>query len=344
MPIGPSHGARGGGFSRGSDGGRSRRSSGGGSSFLGEVVGHVLGAAILTAGARRRRRHFEHRYGYNPSDDDLNAMPRRRTPTFLLVIAIVVALISGFTMMLRNGAARNVDILNGKISDMKADWVEYRELIDTANLNQDDNYYLTTAEFSLMKYSSYPDNPSTPASYYDFKLNDTSYYFVVYKYVDHNLIQHTATTYSQYPPSKIQSMSGEIQIAYFDDGSDHYSINLDLAEKVEDCAEYKYHFATKIIAEESAKKFLTAFIVELLIVALFVTLYVLKLRKHNKLVAQDEELLFKKQQAETEKAEAEADAAQYAAQRHNRFCQYCGGQLDADSNTCSSCGAKFSQE
>ena len=52
----------------------------------------------------------------------------------------------------------------------------------------------------------------------------------------------------------------------------------------------------------------------------------------------------KKQQAEVDKAEAEADAAQFAAQRHNRFCQYCGGQLDAESNICTSCGAKFSQE
>ena len=343
MPIGPSHGARGGGFSSGSDGGRSRRSSGG-SSFLGEVVGHVLGAAILTAGARRRRRHFEHRYGYNPSDNEINSMPRRRTPTYLLFFAIFIAIISAFTMMIRNGAVQRLTTVEGKISDMQSDWTEYRELIDKAKLNLDDNYYIIEAQFSPVKYSYYSDNPSMPAAYYDFKLNDTSYYFVVYSYTDHNHITHKGATYSQFPASKIQTMNGRVQIAYFDDGSDHYSINLDLPEKVEDCAEYKYQLASKILAKESANKFLIAFIVEILIVALFVTLYILKLRKHNKLVAQDEELLFKKQQAETERAEAEADAAQYAAQRHNRFCQYCGGQLDADSNTCSSCGAKFSQE
>ena len=86
------------------------------------------------------------------------------------------------------------------------------------------------------------------------------------------------------------------------------------------------------------------FIVELVVIALFVVLYILKLKKYRKLINQDEELILKKQQAEVDKAEAEADAAQNAAQRHNRFCQYCGGQLDADSNTCTSCGAKFSQE
>ena len=68
------------------------------------------------------------------------------------------------------------------------------------------------------------------------------------------------------------------------------------------------------------------------------------MKKHHKLVAQDEELLLKKQQAEVEKAEAEADAAQSIAANHNRFCQYCGGQLDANSHTCTSCGAKFTQD
>lgn len=344
MPIGPSHGARGGGgFSRGSDGGRSRGSSSGGS-FLGSVVGHVLGAAILTAGARRRRRRFEQRYGYNPSDDDYNSMPSRRAPTFLLVIAIIVAVISAFTMTLRNGTLNQIKTLKETTAIIKTDMTEYKELIDKANLNlADDEYYKTTATFRQIKFSSYSDNPTTPAYYLDFTQNGVQYYFIVYEYEDHLGETYIGTTYTQFSSNQIQSMDGEIEIAYCAKANgDHYSINLNY--NFENCAEYKYYLSKIEAYEASAKSSLTTFLVELAIVALFVVLYIFKLKKYKKLIAQDEELLLKKQQAEVDKAEAEADTAQFVAQRHNRFCQYCGGQLNADSNTCTSCGAKFSQE
>ena len=346
MPIGPSHGSRGGGgFSRGSDGGRSRGSSSGGS-FLGSVVGHVLGAAILTAGARRRRRRFEQRYGYNPSDDDYNSMPSRRAPTFLLVIAIIVAVISAFTMTLRNGSLKTQESYESNITQMTEDWLEYKELIENATPEGTNGFYKTTAEFSTTKRDYYTSNPTIKGAYFDFNLNGTAYYFIVYEFqapTGHNGAMETkrGTTYSQFSASQVDGWNGQIAYKITDSG-EVYSINLNY--NLETCAEYKYNLAMATAAKESAKAFLRTFFIELAIVALFVVLYIFKLKKYKKLVAQDEELLLKKQQAEVDKAEAEADTAQFVAQRHNRFCQYCGGQLDADSNTCTSCGAKFSQE
>lgn len=341
MPIGPSHGARGGGFSSGSDSGRSRGgSSRGGGSFLGSVVGHVLGAAILTSGARRRRRRFESRHGYTPSDEEYNSMPRRKAPTIFLILAIITAVIAAFTMVFRNTAVSNAKNYTNRVEIMKSDWLEYKDLIDKAKEGGHEGYYTTTAYFSTNKYSSYSANPTKPGAYLDFTENGIQYYFIVYTY-EVNGEDYKGSTYTQFSASQINGWNGEIAYRVTDSG-EVYSINLNY--NLETCAEYKYYNKLITSYNDTAKNHLIAFIVELLIIALFVFLYVIKLKKHKKLVAQDEELLLKKQQAETEKAEAEADAAQSIAQRHNRFCQYCGGQLDADSNTCASCGAKFSQE
>ncbi len=340
MPIGPSHGARGGGFSGGSNN-RSRGSSNDRGSGLGSFVGGMLGAAFLTAGARRRRRRYEERYGYNSPNDEYNSTPRRKAPTLFLVLAIITAVISAFTMTLRNGFVNSKQKYENTMAVMSQDAIEYNNLIEKAEAGTT-NYYTTTAEFANRKFETYSDNPSSSGYYLDFILNGVSYYFIVYEYVDHTGATYKGTTYSQFSANQIQQLNGEIEISYFDDNGDHYSINSNYV--LETCAEYKYYASLAAANASSAKTFLTAFIVELLIVALFVALYILKLKKYKKLVAQDEELIMKKQQAEVDKAEAEADAAQSVAERHNRFCQYCGGQLDADSNTCTSCGAKFSQE
>ena len=117
---------------------------------------------------------------------------------------------------------------------------------------------------------------------------------------------------------------------------------MNLNYDIEECAEYEY---TEDIMEgnkSTANTFLLAFIVELGLIALFVFLYIKKLKKYKALVKQDEELFLQKRQAEADKATAEAEGAQIEAQRKNRFCQYCGSQIDENTNTCSSCGAKFS--
>ena len=95
MPIGPSHGSRGGGGSfgggsrgRGSYGGGSRRSgsSNDGGNFLGSLVGGMIGG-MLTAGARRR---YRNRYnGGGGSYETEPATPSRRKPLGFLVLAII---------------------------------------------------------------------------------------------------------------------------------------------------------------------------------------------------------------------------------------------------------------
>ena len=303
MPIGPSHGARGGGFSRGSDGGGSRGRSRGGSG-LGSLVGHLLGAAFLTAGVKRSLRRSRQASNGEYNQNDENSLPRRKAPTLFLVLAIITAVIAAFTMVFRNNAASHAEMYENQLSIMKSDWVEYKALIEKANEggHQNEGIYTTTASFSSTKYTSYDENPKLKGIYLDFYKDGIPYYFIVYTY-NHKGETYVGRTYTQFSASQAEGWNGKI--AYHETDEGVYSINLNY--NLETCVAYK-HYPT-IIAQynDAAKNHLIAFIVELLVVALFVFLYVVKLKKHKKLVAQDEELLLKKQQAEVDKAEAEAE-------------------------------------
>lgn len=359
MPIGPSHGSRGGGggrsfggggFSFGGGGSRRRSSSSSSGTSLG---GAIIGGLIYSAFADRRRRRFNRHYGYDPTPEEINSMPRRTAPTIFLVLAIIVAFFSMITMTIRSGAVNRIESYETTMSIMEKDYTDYyKPMIDTVKGNPTqtevgvsvicgNGFYKTKATYSTTKYSYYGANPNTPAVYEDFTKDNITYYFIVYKYYDVVAGQYTTgTTYSQFSPT--HTTSGVIEIAYFNDGNDDYSINT--SYDVDECAEYDYYEDMIESNEESAKTYLIAFIVELLIVAGLVTLYVFKLKKYKKLVKQDEELIYQKRQAETQKAQAEAQEAQIDVQRKNRFCQYCGSQIDPDTNTCSGCGARVSEE
>lgn len=341
MPVGPSHGSRGGssfsGGSSHSSGSNSSSSSNG--SFFGALVGGIIGGAL----SQRRRQRFFSRYGYYPEDKDVQSLPKRNPPTFLLVLSIICAFICFVTFLIRSDTLETRDLISNRISIMETDWVEYKDLIDKASLNVDDDYYITTASFGSMKYTSYDDNPTAKGAYLDFQSNNISYYFIVYEYTDHEGNTFTGTTYTQFSASQVANLGGQIEIAYYSkSGAEHYSINTNY--KLDSCQEYIEYKKLLTNYNNSAKNLMIAIIVEIVFVALFVTLYILKLRKYNKLIAQDDELLYQKKKAETDKAKAEAEVVQTEVASKNRFCKYCGCKIDPGSNVCSSCGAKLSKE
>ena len=342
MPIGPSHGSRGGSssFGGGHSGGSSRSSRSSGSSLGGAIIGGL----IYSMFANRRRRHFHNHYGYDPSPDEINSMPRRATPTKYLIFAIVFAIISAITMFVHVTYSNNVKSLNNTISIMKNDYYnDYKPMFDKATESGTDGYYITTATFKNYKYISYSDNPTSTGYYLDFVKDNISYYFIVYSYYDLRTGELcNGTTYSQFSANEVQNLNGKIKIAYFSkNGEPSYSMNTNY--NFETCAEYKYYSDLASTYKNSATKSLLIFIAEIAVVGLFVTLYILKLKKYKKLIAQDEELLFKKRQAETEKAQAEAEEAKLDVINKNRFCQYCGSKIDPNTNSCTSCGASVSE-
>ena len=349
MPIGPSHGARGGGRSFGggsrSSGGSHHHHHSGGSN----LGGAILGGLIYSMFAGRRRRRYE-----NGADGE-NQLPYRPRPTKYLVFAILFALFAAFTMFIRTIFSTSADSYKAELTQMEKDYKEYKSMFDKATVGgyvEGSNYYFVVdASYGTYRTGTYGDNPTTPGAYLDFQKDGVSYYFIVYEFwLDSSIPIETGeskrkigTTYTQFSPTQLNS-PGQIRIAYHynSDTKKIYSMNLDY--NIEECAEYDYVEDIMENNKSTANTFLIVFIVELGLVALFVFLYINKLKKYKKLVKQDEELFLQKRQAETQKAQAEAQEAQYDAQRKNRFCQYCGSQIDENTNTCTSCGAKFSSD
>ena len=347
MPIGPSHGSRGGGSSFGGSSGGSRRSGGG--SNLG---GAILGGIIYGLFAGRRRRRYEQMNGNGE-----NQLPYRPRPTKYLVFAIIFGIFAAFTMFIRIALVNTMKSYQNTLDIMRTDYTQsYKPLIDNVkgydtpaagSIDCGGGCYKTIATFKnssgyVSTYTSYKDNPQNVGAYLDFSEDGISYYFIVYEYKDARTGQRAkGTTYTQFSANQYQNMRGSIEIAYYSvAGQESYSINTSYTNL--ETPEYKNYEEVVESNKDVAGVFLIAFLVEVALVALFVFLYVKKLKKYKKLVAQDEELLLQKRQAETEKAQAEAQEAQIDAHRKNRFCQYCGSQIDEDSNSCSSCGAKFS--
>lgn len=349
MPIGPSHGSRGGrsSFSGGSSGG-SRRSGG---SNLG---GAILGGIIYSMFANRRRRRYEQVNG-----DGENQLPYRPRPTKYLVFAIIFAVFAAITMIFRSAFVSTMNSYQETLDIIKTDYTnEYKPMIDAVKnyeipvgqhyVDCGNGYYKTVASFKnssgyVSVFSTYSDNPQAPGAYLDFEEDGISYYFIVYRYIDHNGDAYIGTTYTQFSASQYTNLGGQIEIAYHSKtGGERYSINTNYLTY--ETAEYENYEDVVESNKSAATIFLIAFVVELALIALFVFLYVKKLKKYKVLVKQDEELFLQKRQAEADKAQAEAEGAQIEAQRKNRFCQYCGSQIDENTNTCTSCGAKFSND
>lgn len=345
MPVGPSHSGRSSGGSFNSSHSGSPRNFGGprpephrphSNSFVNGMIGGMVGMSI----ANSRRDRFERRYGIRPSDEEFNALPSRRKPTGFLVLSIIFSFFAIITIMLKIGASSNINYNKKIIQTMEADQVEYNTLIQNANVNGTNGYFLTTAEFDMTFFEYYGDNPTKPGAYFDFEEDGVSYYFIVYEYEDKRTDEdYIGTTYTQFTANQVQNLGGTIEIAYYSKaGEDRYSINT--SYKLESCKEYQKATNSLESNKSLASGSLVAFIINLVIVAGFIALYIVNLKKYNKLVEGDEEILFQKKKAETEKAQAEANEIK---SRTNRYCRYCGSKIDANSIKCTSCGAKLTK-
>jgi hypothetical protein len=346
MPIGPSHGGRGGGggFSS-SRGGGSRGSSGGGN-LLGALIGGMIGGAISS---RRRERYSGGGYNGNDNYPVEPATPSRGRPTAFLILAIVMACFTFFTFMIRNGFINTADKYNNTIEIMKADYEEYKDLFskaadqkDIPNSNPDKTHFITTAKFNGIKYSSYGANPSMSAAYQDFTLNGIQYYFIVYEYKDAHNVTHKGTTYSQFSANQVDGMKngtfGEIEIAYTVINGQYVSMNTNYT--LENCAEYKYSLAIAESNKQLASRVIWFIVGEVVLIALFVFIYIKKLRKYHKLVKEDEIAYSQKQQAEVNEAQARAKTAQKEADQKNRVCAFCGSTVPDGEHTCPACGSR----
>lgn len=349
MPVGPSHSGRGGGGGYhggprpgggygGPHGPRHEPHHSPSSSFVNGMIGGMIGASI----ANRRRERFVQRYGIRPNDEEFDSMPRRTKPTGFLVMAIIVAMITFFSVIIAISSNQTAKEYKQSMQIMEADWKnDYKPMLEKVGssdfVNGTNNYYIVEAEFSKSKFSSYYSNPSTPACYEDFSLNNIIYYFVVYKY-QFNGQEYKGTTYTSFLANQLDQLNGKIKIAIFDNGTEHFSINT--SYNLDSNAEYEYYKSNYESASKSAKGHIVPIVIEVLLIALFVTLYVLRLKKYYKLVADDEEILFQKKKAEADKATAEANEVK---SRTNRFCRYCGAKLDPNSTSCSGCGAKITK-
>ena len=135
--------------------------------------------------------------------------------------------------------------------------------------------------------------------------------YVVYTYQDAEGHTHKGTTYSQFSANQADGLSGRIEIAYTVQDGQYVSMNT--SYNLDNCAEYKYRLAMAETNKLMAGKVIIAIVVEVLIIALFIFLYVKKLKKYRALVKQDEEAYSQKQQAEVDMAQAQAEAAQKEA-------------------------------
>ena len=342
MPVGPSHGSRGGSSFSGGGSHRSSNSSSSNSSSS-SFLGAMIGGMIASTFSNKRRERFHTRYGYYPDEKDFQSVPQRRQPTALLVLSIITIFFIVSTFIFRAGFIGNQKSYTQTIEIMESDWTEYHEIIQKAEAGES-GYHLVDARFGSTKYEYYEDNPTSIGAYLDFTKDGISYYFIVYEYAedpttayeDIDIATNTfkGTTYTQFSASQVQDKGGKIKIAYQElaDGS-RVSINYDY--KLQTCAEYKYYVESRNNAKNGANGCIVALVIEFVALALFIFFYIKQFKKYLALCAQDDELIFKKKQAEV-------DVIQSEANNKNKFCKYCGSKIDPNTNTCSSCGAKVS--
>ncbi len=351
MPIGPSHGSRSGGSSFG--GGSSGRSGGGRRSSGGSnLLGAILGGIIYSAFANRRPRY------YNDAGEPVNenGLPYRPRPTRFLVWAIIFAVFAAITMVIRGALVNTMTEYKNTLEIIRTDYEQsYKPMIDAVAGSADptgvgdvvdcgNGYYKTIASFenaggTVSVYTSYGDNPSKPGAYFDFEEDNISYYFLVYKYVDHNGDTYIGMTYTQFSASQYKNLGGEIEIAYHSKtGGERYSINTNYTTY--ETAEYKYYEETAEGNEDAALIFMIVFFVELGLIALFVLIYIKKMKKYKALVAEDEAVFQQKKQAEAQEAQAKAEHAERAAKSVGRVCKYCGCDVPDGANVCPGCGSR----
>lgn len=223
------------------------------------------------------------------------------------------------------------------------------EKISTEALKDDDtdNYYLTTVDVSDYRtIYYYDDDPTEPGVYEtDIWYNGEKQYFLVYEFgvdedgdgsVDYTWNDSTFAEYSTYDIQDLKTRG--LKIAYTFKGNELWAINAGYT--LEDNIEYLYN--TDVVEGNIASNnfnIIVTVVASLVIVAI-VTGCVLYVVKQYKKAKKDEAVQDAKDAAEIAEAEAKAEEAQAKADRHNRFCMYCGAQIPAEDDVCPACGSR----
>ena len=346
MPVGPSHSGRGGG-SRSSGGGSSRsfggsRSSGGGSRSSG-------------GGFFRRSSHDNDGPSYHGGGGfHFNRGPRRfrffgRTVVltsgfqffiiFLAILAIVFGSLASFESKFVNFYKYDVSDIKSEIKIFKDDDAYFKNLINTASLNDDsDGYYLATATFDPAIRYTYGDNPSVPGVYYVTDHNGHQWHFIVFEYT--NEVTGTkmkGTTYTQFSANQVNGMNGSIEIAYTKTDNQWWAINTSYSL----ASNKDYEFAQEDLSFykgelSSARWKLTGYIFGVVVCVGLVVLIIVKKSKKEKA---ESEIEAKKAEAEVDEARAKASMAQRQAKQYGRVCKYCGNNVPDGESNCPGCGS-----
>ena len=218
------------------------------------------------------------------------------------------------------------------------------EKISTEALKNDDtdNYYLTTVDISDYRTIYYYDDDPDEAGIYvtDIWYNGEKQYFIVYDFDEEVYGSHrTDSTFAEYSYYDIQDLkTSGLKIAYTFKGNELWAINAGYT--LEGNAEYQYNKG--IIEDNIASNNFNILVCvgSGLVAAAIVTGVVLYLVKQYKKAQKEEAVQDAKDQAAIAEAEAKAEEAQAKADRHNRFCMYCGAQIPPEDDACPACGSR----
>lgn len=216
------------------------------------------------------------------------------------------------------------------------------EEISQKALNGDSGYYIETIDisgYSTMYY--YDDDPDDAGIYVtDIWYDGEKQYFIVYDFVDEVYGHHrTDSTFAEYSYYDIQDLkTSGLKIAYTFKGHELWAINAGYT--LEGNAEYQYNKG--IIEDNIASNNFNILVCvgSGLVAAAIVTGVVLYLVKQYKKAQKEEAVQDAKDQAAIAEAEAKAEEAQAKADRHNRFCMYCGAQIPPEDDACPACGSR----
>lgn len=340
MPVGPSHSSSSGG---GSHGGSHGGGSHGGINF---------GGISFDRGERRpprpRRPITFHWFG-RPIvvSTGVQNMAVGLLVVFICLVLGTVGCFIGFS-----SNAKNLSKAYNSIEIMESDAVYYKQLIEKAKDSSEGDYHLEMASFEMKFFRTYTesDYKRDDGGVFEFgEYNGITYYFVCYKYSVGSGTQ-SGETYTQFSSSAIRGCEtyydetntkfGKMQIAwhYDEDDCKYYSINTDYT--LEKNIDYKSYKSSLSGLESGKKACLIGGCVMTVVTILVLAIMILTVKKRLKKEAEERKIEEAKNQAEIEKANAEAETARSIVRRKNRYCAYCGAKIREDAEQCDACGSR----
>lgn len=254
----------------------------------------------------------------------------------ILVMAVVVLFTFAGTISEDSALIKEQQAIIKKCEEYSEDFEEISEKA----LRGDAGYYLVDVDISDYDTISYYDDDPTDVGIYvtDVWYDGQKQYFIVYEFYDINGDLWNDSTFAEFDLYDLSDLRGTLKIAYKFKGNELWSINAGYT--LEGNTEYLYN---KNIVEGNiaSNNFnITVTVVAGVVVLAIVIGCVLYVVKQYKKAKKEEAVQDAKNAAEIAEAEAKAEEAQAKADRHNRFCMYCGAQIPAEDDVCPACGSR----